>query len=118
MPRSRKSATAAITIPPAPWTYPQLAGHLRVSVRTLKRYVVGGSIPQPTIVRNRGQWSGASLVAAQGGPQIPGTYDYAPNSRELKRVATIEHRELQAARGARLRAAKAAKAGRAEGGVA
>lgn len=57
-------------------------------------------------------------MAAQGGPQIPGTYDYAPNSRELKRVATIEHRELQAARGARLRAAKAAKAGRAEGGVA
>lgn len=112
MARSKRQKSEVVVIPESRWTYPMLATHLGVSVRTLKRYVVNGCIPQPTLINNRGYWSGVALVAARNGPQIPGTFDYSPNGREAKRTSTIEHRQQMAENGKRLRAARAARAKR------
>lgn len=109
MAKSKPLKGPVVTIPESRWTYPMLAAHLKVSVRTLKRYVVQGSIPQPTIVNNRGYWSGVALVAARGGFQIPGSFDYAPNARETKRTSSIEHRRKMEEKGKRLLAARKAK---------
>lgn len=109
MGRKQKSGDEVVIIPESRWTYPMLARHLKVSVRTLKRYVVNGMVPQPTILNNRGYWSGAALVAARSGLQLPGTFDYTPNPREQKRADTIEYRQRMAERGRRLRAARAAR---------
>jgi len=93
MGRAKKQGGAVITVPPSKWRYSDLAAHLGVSVRTLKRYVVAGCIPQPVLQNNRGYWAGESLVAARAGLQLPGTFDYSPNAREAKRAASVARRK-------------------------
>jgi len=105
--KKKAAEPSVVTIGEDRMSYLQLADYLKVSLRTLKRWVVTGMVPQPVLICNRGQWSGERLSLAKQGAKIPGTFDYEPNEREQKRTATIARKAAVKKKAATIRRKRA-----------
>lgn len=72
------------TEPPGDWsTYLDVAHALRCSVKTIMRWVRGGSIPSPTYFSGLARFSPQAVAEILRGPSLPGTYVVAASSRAV-----------------------------------
>lgn len=91
------------------YSYTDAAQFLKVSVRTVMRWVVKGCLPSPEHKDGRTAWNAEQWFYVVGGPRLNGTFEYRPTNTALTARRAAARSETLARPAARNRGQKGAR---------